>query len=137
MLYTNIEKYIPQRKPFLLVDNIVNILNDSLVTSFMVDENHVLCKDGIFQESGIIENIAQSAAVMEGYNAVVHNKNIRLGFIGAVKCLEIYDKIISGSTLNTMVKEINDVIGVKIISGEVRVDNKLVAKCNMQIYLKE
>lgn len=137
MLSKEIEKYIPQRKPFLLVDTIVEASGNSITTEFRVEEDHVLCVSNVLQESGIVENIAQTAAAMEGYNAIENKAPIKLGMIGAVKKLKIYGTAAVNSLLSTRVKAVNEVMGVKIINGQVSVNGKLIAECDMQIYLKE
>ena len=139
-----IEKYIPQRDPFLLVDKIIKTESKnesdiifSVMTCFLVNDKHVLCKDGVLQESGIIENLAQSAAAMEGYEAVENHRPVKLGFIGSLKKLKIYARVDAGDTLITKVQFINEVMGVKIIKGESHVGDTLIAECQMQIYLED
>jgi len=136
MSESEIEKYIPQRSPFLFVDQIVEAGEDSVVTSFYVKEEHILCESGFLQEAGMIENIAQSAAAMEGYAAVHRHEAVKLGFIGAVKNLKINGRILVGSILTTTVHAVNEVMGVKIIEGIIRVEDRLIAQCTLQIFLK-
>lgn len=136
MSESEIEKYIPQRSPFLFVDQIVEAGEDSVVTSFCVKEEHILCESGFLQEAGMIENIAQSAAAMEGYAAVHRHEAVKLGFIGAVKNLKINGRILVGSILTTTVHAVNEVMGVKIIEGMIRVEDRLIAQCTLQIFLK-
>lgn len=137
MLPLSIEKYIPQRKPFILVDSILEVSDNSIITEFKIEEEHILCQSGELQESGLVENIAQSAAAMEGYNAIKNNQSIKLGMIGAVKRLKIYNKAYVKTKLTTTVNAENEVMGVKIIKGTVRIDNKIIAECSMQIFLKD
>ena len=136
MSESEIEKYIPQRSPFLFVDQIVEAGEDSVVTSFYVKEEHIFCESGFLQEAGMIENIAQSAAAMEGYAAVHRHEAVKLGFIGAVKNLKINGRILVGSILTTTVHAVNEVMGVKIIEGIIRVEDRLIAQCTLQIFLK-
>ena len=133
----NIIELIPQRTPFIMVDRVISYTGSSVITEFTADFENIFCEDGEFIEAGIIENIAQSAAAMEGCIAKENKHAVRLGFIGSVKSLKIYRNACIEELLTTSVEVINQVIGINIIKGELRSNNELLAECEMNIFLQE
>ncbi len=131
---------LPQRKPFVFVDHIVNfhIPDLSCITHFLVKEDHLLVNDGYLSESGIIENIAQTCAVHIGfYNKYILNKKIQVGFIGAVKNLRIFDKVQIGDLLVTKIAIKTEFGSMKIADATVEVCGKKVAEGELKIALQD
>lgn len=63
-----IEQLIPQRAPFRMVDELLNVDGETAVTLFVVQQdNYLLDSDGVLAEAGVIEHIAQSASALAGY----------------------------------------------------------------------
>lgn len=136
----NVLELLPQRKPFVFVDQIenFNIPDLSCTTHFLVKEDSLLVKDGSLSESGIIENIAQTCAVHIGfYNKYILNKEIQVGFIGAVKNLRIFDKVQIGDQLITTISIKTEFGSMKIADATVDVFGKRVAEGELKIALQE
>ncbi len=57
------------------------------IGSLQINESNIFCKDGFLQEPGLIENIAQTAAVGVGFEYRNENKDVPTGYIGAVQKL--------------------------------------------------
>src|SRR5450759_4952140 len=87
----NILTLIPQRAPFVMVDELLCSDGNSIQTRFRVKEGNVLVMNGEFSEGGLLENIAQTAAAGAGYMSIKEKKPVSAGYIGAVKNLEIFD----------------------------------------------
>jgi predicted hotdog family 3-hydroxylacyl-ACP dehydratase len=129
-------KYIPQRPPMVMINGIHKATETSITTTFQVLADNVLVEDGCLTEAGLIENIAQSAAALTGYAALSDNKKVLLGFIGAVKRLKITGNPQVGTWLETKVEVINQVFDYSIVKGEVFAEEKLIAECEMNIFLQ-
>jgi predicted hotdog family 3-hydroxylacyl-ACP dehydratase len=125
---------IPQRPPFVMVDKLLSSDENSTQTAFRVNEENVLVVEGKFSEAGLMENIAQTAAARAGYIAMMENKPIAVGYIGAVKNLEIFDLPKINDELVTEVKIENQVFDVTVISGTVRRNDIVMAQCKMNIF---
>jgi hypothetical protein len=93
-------------------------------------------KNGIFQEPGIIENIAQSAALGVGYVCSTKNEKVPLGFIGAVKNLMIFELPKVGDEITTEIQVDYEVFEATLITGKVYCFGRLMAQCEMKIFLK-
>lgn len=120
-----------------MVSEICEINDKEVNTKFLVTDDNLFCADGYLREPGIIENIAQSAAAMNGYNSVKNNLDVARGFIGSVNDLHIYSLPESGKEIETSVVIENKVLNVQIIRGVVSQDEKVMAECKMKIFLEE
>jgi len=87
----NITQYLPHREPMLLVDYITDISSQHVVTNYLIPQESLFLANQIFQESGIVENMAQtcSAIVGQSYfnpNAPVPKEQSNvIGFISGIK----------------------------------------------------
>jgi predicted hotdog family 3-hydroxylacyl-ACP dehydratase len=131
----NILSFIPQRAPFVMVDEI--IYSDETVTRsrFHVKADNIFARDGVLKEPGLIENIAQTVAAREGYISKLENTPVRLGYIGAINKLaitgfpRIHDDII------TEIKIEKQVFNVILISGKIFCNENMIAQCEMKIFI--
>jgi len=83
-----------------------------------------------------IENIAQTVAAGAGYMAKQNGKPVAVGYIGAVKNLEIFALPKVGDVINTKVTVVNQVFDVTIVNGDVECKGIKLAKCEMKIFVK-
>ena len=131
----NITSVIPQRPPFVMIDRLVGCDNNSSETTFLISADNLLVYDGELSEAGITENIAQTAAAGLGYMTLKNNTPIVVGYIAAVKDLEILALPKIGDIIETKTTIEDKVFDVTIISGEVRLAGVLLAKCQIKIFL--
>ena len=129
--------YIPQREPMVLISRIYKCDERSIVTGFDITDSHILNQSNKLTESGIIENMAQTAASMAGFVAVKNGTKPVLGFIGNIKNLVINFLPPSGNELYTEVITKTQVMNVSIIEAYSYSNNELVATCEMKIFLQE
>ena len=131
----NINDLIPQKFPFVMIDQLDDSDETSTRCSFTIRDENIFTVDGAFREAGLIENIAQTAAARVGFIAMMEKKDVPVGFIGAVKNLEINDLPKTGETIVTEIKINNTVFDVTIISGTVCLGDKIIAQCEMKIVI--
>lgn len=134
---TDILQYIPQRPPIVMVSELISATATEGFTRLRIAENNIFCVNGQLQEPGLIENIAQSAAAMSGYNAVMNNDPVKKGFIGSVNDLKIFSLPNAGDCIETHVAIENMVMNVQIIKGTVTLNDAIIAECTMKIFLEE
>jgi len=130
-------QYIPQRAPMVLISKIYECTKDSVITGFDIVDEHILSQKGVLTESGIIENMAQTAASMAGYEAIKNGTKPLVGFIGNIKNLTIHNLPQINNELITEVKTKTQVMNVSIIEANSYCNNQLVATCEMKIFLQE
>jgi predicted hotdog family 3-hydroxylacyl-ACP dehydratase len=131
----NILSLIPQRAPFVMVDEIIYSGETITRSKFIVKADNIFLENGLLKEPGLVENIAQTAAARAGYISQQENKPIRLGYIGAITNLvvtgfpKINDEIFTEITIE------NQIFDVSLISGKISCDNMILAQCEMKIFI--
>lgn len=134
---SDIVRYIPQRQPIVMVDTLVAVHEKVTETSFLVRAGALFVEEGVLQEVGLIENIAQTAAAGVGYQCAVTNEVVPVGFIGAIKNLTIEYLPKVGDLLHTRVEVLEEIFDMSLIKGESFVNGKRVLACEMKIVLKK
>jgi hypothetical protein len=133
----NITTFLPQRPPFIMIGKLLHAEEKITLTSYVVEENNILVEDGIFTEAGLLENIAQTAAAGAGYKATIENKPVVSGYIGLVKNFLLSGLPKVNDELRTEVRETSRFFNMQAIQGKVWCGEKLLAHCEMKIFLQE
>ena len=133
----DILQFISQRPPFVMVEKLLSVNGNSARSSFCIKENNVFVKNKLFQEGGLLENMAQTAALGIGYMAMKEDKPITVGYIGAVKDLEIYNLPEVNDELITETTVENKIFNAIVISGRVWHNENLLAQCEMKVFMKD
>jgi 3-hydroxymyristoyl/3-hydroxydecanoyl-(acyl carrier protein) dehydratase len=132
----SITEIIPQRPPMVMIDNLIVCDENYTETTFYIDGNNVFAKEGYFSEPGLVENIAQTAAARIGYLCKQAKVEVPIGYIAAVKNLQIHFIPPVNTTITTQIKVTHQVLDITVINGTVTVDDKLAAECEMKIFAK-
>lgn len=130
-------RLIPQRPPMVMIDRFYGIDNEISRSGLTVTPDNLFCLNGVLQETGIIEHIAQSAAARVGYIYLLRQEPIPLGFIGSVEKMKIYRLPAVGAELHTGITVVQEVFDITLITAEVKENDELLAECRMKIYLKK
>jgi 3-hydroxymyristoyl/3-hydroxydecanoyl-(acyl carrier protein) dehydratases len=131
---------LPQRPPFIMVDKLTHY--DPIVTKtvFTVREDNLFCKDGIMEEAGLIENIAQTCAARMGFKEKTEPQRdgvIKIGFIGMIKKMEMFRNPYVGEQLKTTVEIKEEIFNSTLVETNVKVGDEAIATCEMKIYLTD
>lgn len=93
----SIHNYLPHTEPMLMVDQILQISQNEVITSFKITTDTILVNHGHFSEVGLIENAAQTCSAISGQfhfdgqnskNSEIHPSV--LGYISSIKKLIIH-----------------------------------------------
>jgi len=134
---------IPQKPPIIMIDKLYYSDDNKTVSGFYIKENNIFCKYGYLYEPGLIENIAQTAAIRAGYFFYLEKQKgnickVPVGYIGAIKNLNIYNLPKINSEIITEITVKNQIFDVTLIEGKIITsDNELIADCEMKIFLKK
>ena len=129
----HIESLIPHRPPFVMIDNLLSVSSDRFETDFFVEENNILVSDGLFQEGGLMENIAQTCAASFGYLDAQNGGEPKIGFIGAITRLEVFQLPQVQSRINTVVTPTHQLGNIFMVTGRNYLDGSLLLECEMKI----
>jgi len=132
----DILQYIPQREPIVMVHELMEAGDDYAVTQLVIGPDNIFVSGGFFAEPGLVENIAQTAAVHVGYQCARKNIPIPIGYIAAIKDLKFFSLPQQGSTITTSVKVTNKVLDVTVVFGKIEQEGKLLCSCEMRIFAK-
>jgi 3-hydroxyacyl-[acyl-carrier-protein] dehydratase len=132
----DITKYIPQRHPIVMVHALVEADDSHAVTELEIESDNVFLSEGFFAEPGLVENIAQTAAMHVGYQCSLKNIPIPIGYIAAVKDLKIQALPRQNSRISTTVTITNKVLDVTVVEGRVEQEGNLLCSCEMRIFAK-
>jgi predicted hotdog family 3-hydroxylacyl-ACP dehydratase len=129
-----VTSYIPQRPPMVMVDMLVSSDENTTTSLFRPGHDCILCNDGYFSEAGLIENMAQTAALRSGYEAHKNSENIRVGFIGAVKKFRLYFLPLENDLLETKIEVLNSLLNASIVKATVQIDGEIAAQAELSIF---
>ena len=131
-------EYIPQRPPIVMADAFYGIGEDGCARSGLtVCEDNIFVEEDALSECGLIEHIAQSAALRAGYMDRSRGEKVRLGYIGAVNDLKVHALPPVGSRLVTTIAVEQAVMNVTLLSARTECGGKPVVECRMKIYMEE
>ncbi len=129
--------YIPQQPPFVMVDTLYEIDAKSVLSGLTILSENLLVSHEVFQESGMVENMAQTVALFAGYLAKKHEVPVPIGYIAAIRDLKIGKLPKVGQSLFTKVEIVNEVFNMQIAMAEVRDElEEVLASCELRIFIK-
>lgn len=128
-----IERYIPQRQPFIMVDNLTNATPEKFETDFLVLADNIFIEDGVLREFALIENIAQSSAAGLAITHKYSGEKRADGFIGAISKLKLYDLPKVHDTIYTVVNLIAQFENMFLLRGENYLNGKKLLECEIKL----
>ena len=130
----DIKRLIPQREPFIMVDEFQQTADASATTALTIGRGtYFLLPDGTMAETGLVEHMAQSAAALAGVSA----STPRIGLIGEVKRFECLRRPMSGETVETQVTFGFSFGNVSVVRAESRVGSETIATAQMKIFIQD
>lgn len=129
---------LPQRPPFVMIDCLTHFDEVVTTTRFAVREDNLFMEGGVLNSCALVENIAQTCAARMGYiNSYICKENVKLGFIGAIKRLEIVRPAREGEVLTTSIEVIQEVGAVTMVNATVKVGDETIVTAEMKIALSD
>ncbi len=130
----DVKTLIPQQTPFVMIDRMVHFDKVFTKTELTVREDNLFVRDGLLIEAGLIENIAQTCAARLGYiNTAILGDDVKLGFIGAMKSLEIKRLPAVDQMLETTIEVVNEVFNITLVNANTKCKGETIVSCEMKI----
>jgi len=79
--------------------------------------------------------MAQTAAAGTGYLCRKNNKDVPIGYIGAVQKLEVKDWPPVNAEIKMEITLLTNILHVSLVSGTVLYNGKMMASCEMKIFV--
>lgn len=133
----DVHELLPQQEPFVMISRLTQFDMLRTVTETTITENNIFVDNGCFTASGLIENIAQTCAARIGYvNKYILKKEIQIGFIGAIRNLQIHDLPKVNDTITTTVDVQEEIFGMTLANSTVQLGKNILVTAEMKIALK-
>ena len=130
----NVLELLPQRPPFVMVDNLTDYSETQSTCCLTVRADNVFFEKGCLTAPGLIEHIAQTCAARLGYyNCYILKTGVRLGFIGEVKDLCILRLPREGELIETTITVVQEIFDVTLVTAEVRVGKEVIVTTRLKI----
>lgn len=125
---------IAQRKPFIMVDKLLRVEGEEVETAFSVRADNYFLVNGSMVATGLIENMAQSASAMAGYEALQSGEKPVAAFLVEVRKFSCTRLPAVGDTLHTTVVRTLNLYGFTYFTGRVLLNDEEIARTQMKIF---
>jgi predicted hotdog family 3-hydroxylacyl-ACP dehydratase len=134
---TTIIDFIPQRDPMVMIHNLLDVNDHAAITELLIEPSNIFVENGFFSEAGMIENMAQTAAVQMGYQCREKGMTVPIGFIAAIKKLEINALPSLHSVITTRADIFDRVSDFIRINGKIMQGEHVLCTCELRLFVKE
>ena len=134
----DVHELLPQKEPFVMISKLVHFDISNTKTETLISEENIFVDNGLFNASGLIENIAQTCAARIGYvNKYILKKGIQIGFIGSIRNLSIFELPKVGDVISTTVDVIEEVFGMTLASSRITLNGRTIVETEIKIAVRE
>ncbi len=134
----DIHQLLPQQEPFVMIDTLVAFDRVTTVTELEVRAGNIFVDRGHLSAEGLMENIAQTCAARIGYvNKYILKKGVQIGFIGALRSVDVVSLPAVGDTITTRVEVIEEVFGMTWATATVTCRDNVIVHGDMKIAIKD
>jgi predicted hotdog family 3-hydroxylacyl-ACP dehydratase len=128
---------IPQKAPFVMIDKMLVFGENTITAGLTIAPDNIFVENGRFNESGIVEHMAQSVALYTGYQFYLKNEPAPTGYIGSVKDVVILELPLPGEDLVTEVNVVQEFMGVTLVDIITKRNNIQIASSQMKTVLAQ
>jgi predicted hotdog family 3-hydroxylacyl-ACP dehydratase len=133
-----IEELIPHRDRMKLVDNILQVNEELARTSSTVTETWPIGTDALLDPVILVELVAQTSGVYEGWKAGRERKGGTKGWLVGIKKADFFtDAIPLGAVLTTTVRTLYALQTYAVFAGTVESASKVLAQVEVQVFREE
>ena len=133
MLNIDIESLIPHREKIKIISGILEIKETTAISTAVVNPNWPSYDEGEVNSLVLIEAIAQTAAIVEGYKRKQQGKDGVKGWLVGIKSAEFnVAKIQVNTNLIIMIENKYSFDNYAVVEGIVKTDEKVLATATLQ-----
>ena len=135
-------KIIPQGAPMVMVDTLIAQDGPKTLTGFFIDSDNLFVEDGLLSEEGLIENMAQSAALRIGWKEMEKNDGSvaftpAIGVIGSVKDFKLHCHPGINTSITTELTVQMEILNATLITGKIMQGDNILAEGELKIFLQK
>jgi len=128
-----IENFIPQRPPFVMVDNLLEASEEFFKTDFGIRAENIFLEENWLREFALIENIAQSCSAGLAITNRYKCKTKPDGYLGGISKLKLYQLPKLGDTIHTTVQVLAQIENMFLVKGVNYLDDRILMECEMKL----
>lgn len=129
----NIERLIPHRKPFIMIDNLIDVKGDVFKSDFKVSADNYFLIQGKLSPQGMIENIAQTCAAGLAFSKINPIGNNGDGFIASIANLNNCRLPATNDVIHTVVQQKMVFNNMYAFRGSCFIKSELLLECEIKI----
>ncbi|WP_051210033.1 hypothetical protein [Gelidibacter mesophilus] len=131
-----IKKLLPHREPMIMVDALLKYTNGEATVGLTILKDNLFVTKAEFSETGLIEHMAQAAALYIGFKNHDQNQAAKEGFIASIKKLHIQRLPKVGEVLKTEVTIIHEIMHMSTVKLSIFINDVEIATAEMNTVLK-
>lgn len=131
-----IKKLLPHREPMIMVDSLLEFVDGKATVGFTILKYNLFVANGEFSETGLIEHMAQAAALYIGFKNHSENNPVKEGFIASIKRLNIQRLPKVDAVLKTEVSIIHEIMQMSTVKLSTFINGVEIANAEMNTVLK-
>lgn len=130
---------LPQRPPFVMIDQLIHFDEKVTTTQWTLRQDSLFMGDnGVLNPCALVENIAQTCAARMGYiNHYIYKESVKLGFIGGIKNLQVLRSPRVGEVLTTSIEVIEEIMKLSLVNATVKAGDEVIVTAEMKIALSD
>jgi len=130
----DIESLIPHRDPIKIMTEVIEIKGDNGIAAAVVNERWPLCDGRAVQSIVLIEAIAQTAAIVEGYKRKKSGKDGVKGWLVGIKSAEFTrDSIPLSTRITVSVNRLYSFEKYGVTEGVVKAGDEILLTAVLQV----
>jgi 3-hydroxyacyl-[acyl-carrier-protein] dehydratase len=130
------EAFLPHRKPMRLVETLVSFNGEAgQVEACLGADSLFAGADGFLDEAVLIELLAQSYAVIKGYEDLLQGKEISEGYLVGVKKLRVSGRAPAGTKLQVTIRTVGSFEKFAIAEGQVACGGVILASGTVKLWV--
>lgn len=128
---------LPQREPFILVDKLTRFDDTHTCTESVISEDNIFVKNGVYASEGMMEVVAQTCAARIGYiSKYVLHKGVSIGYIGAIRALQVSALPRVGDTLECSIEILDQVFNMSRAKAQISCKGQILISMEIKIVEK-
>lgn len=132
-----IKKLIPHREPMIMVDSLLEFSDGNATVGLTILKDNLFVNNDEFSETGLIEHMAQAAALYNGFKNHVKEQSAKEGFIASIKKLNIQKLPKVDQVITTDVSIIHEIMHMSTVKLSTFSNGIEIANAQMNTVLKE
>lgn len=127
-----VQDLIPQKNTFVMVDKLLFFSEKKVISGLTIYSENIFTTKNMFTAPGLIEHMAQTVALYTGYQYFMKNEPAPVGYIGAIKKVEIHRLPALSEELETTATILHEIMGVTLVKIETECNGQIIATSEMK-----